>query len=102
MNRLLKKIITGALLSQFIEPVYLASVSFGNLYHRQHTSRSLVDRLNKCGLDFSCQPGFKINRPMMSPCTILNLRQASAKKAVSMKLIPFFKERKFNKSANLT
>ena len=38
--------ISGSLLSQFIEPIYLDSLILGSLYHKEHLARALFGRLS--------------------------------------------------------
>lgn len=55
--------VQGALLSNFLEPVYLQSVVLGSLYHYEHMSRAMYHRLGDLeGLP----PPFKQNRPLMN------------------------------------
>ena len=37
--------ISGALLSHYVEPIYLNSIFLGSLYHREHLTRALYGRL---------------------------------------------------------
>lgn len=58
--------VQGALLSNFLEPVYLQSVVLGSLYHYEHMSRAMYQRLGDLeGLP----PLFKQNRPLMNGTT---------------------------------
>ena len=67
----------GALLSQYISPVYLSSISFGSLFHRQHTLRAIYGRLEMCQITpDQITKGFKISTPMLSPCSTVELRKA--------------------------
>lgn len=55
--------IQGSLLSHFLEPVYLQSIVLGSLYHYEHMSRAMYQRLGDLeGLP----PLFKQNRPLMN------------------------------------
>lgn len=55
--------VQGALLSHFLEPIYLQSVVLGSLYHYEHMSRAMYHRLGDLeGLP----PLFKQNRPLMN------------------------------------
>ena len=55
--------IQGALLSNFLEPVYLQSVVLGSLYHYEHMSRAMYHRLGDLE---GFPPPFKQNRPLMN------------------------------------
>lgn len=58
--------VQGALLSHFLEPIYLQSVVLGSLYHYEHMSRAMYHRLGDLeGLP----PLFKQNRPLMNGTT---------------------------------
>jgi len=55
--------IQGSLLSHFVEPIYLQSIVLGSLYHYEHMSRALYQRLG----DLEGLPTlFKQNRPLMN------------------------------------
>jgi double stranded RNA-specific editase B len=63
-------------LSQFVPPIYLASISLGSLYHRQHSARALYGRLDRCELNFGAEYSeFKVNQPMLTPCYTVELRK---------------------------
>ena len=53
----------GALLSQFIKPVYMASLTLGSLYHHGHLSRAVCCRF--ADLDETLPWGFRVNHPQL-------------------------------------
>lgn len=53
----------GSLLSLFVEPVYLFSLSLGSLHHHGHLSRAVCCRFHELGP--SLQPPYKVNHPLL-------------------------------------
>ena len=57
----------GALLSQFMEPVYLSSLILGSLYDHGHLARAMCCRVK--GLKSELPPSFTINHPTLRQTT---------------------------------
>ena len=55
--------ISGSLLAQYIDPIYLNSIFLGSLYHREHLSRALYGRLT--GAQSFPEP-YRANQPLLS------------------------------------
>ena len=53
----------GSLLSLFMEPVYLFSLSLGSLHHHGHLSRAVCCRFHELGS--SLRPPYKVNHPLL-------------------------------------
>lgn len=56
----------GALLSHFVEPVYLYSVTVGSVTHTGHLSRTLNQRTERLGSLPAC---YRRNQPLLSSTT---------------------------------
>ncbi|XP_065100672.1 double-stranded RNA-specific editase 1a isoform X1 [Paramisgurnus dabryanus] len=64
--------VQGSLLSYFTEPIYFSSLILGSLYHADHLSRAMYQRITD--IDDLPQP-FNINRPLLSGISNTEARQ---------------------------
>lgn len=55
--------IQGALLSLFVEPIYFSSIILGSLYHGDHLSRAVYQRIAEIE---DLPPLYTLNRPLLS------------------------------------
>uniref|UniRef100_S4RL18 Adenosine deaminase RNA specific B1b n=1 Tax=Petromyzon marinus TaxID=7757 RepID=S4RL18_PETMA len=64
--------IQGSLLSHYVDPIYLDSIILGSLYHGEHLSRAVCQRMADVG---ELPPLFKLNRPLLSGISNAESRQ---------------------------
>ncbi|KAL7991414.1 hypothetical protein Chor_015670 [Crotalus horridus] len=64
--------IQGALLSLFVEPIYLSSIILGSLYHGDHLSRAAYQRIAEIE---DLPPLYILNRPLLSGISNAEARQ---------------------------
>lgn len=55
--------IQGSLLSIFVEPVYFSSIILGSLYHGDHLSRAMYQRISNIE---ALPPLYSLNKPLLS------------------------------------
>uniref|UniRef100_A0A915C8L2 A to I editase domain-containing protein n=1 Tax=Parascaris univalens TaxID=6257 RepID=A0A915C8L2_PARUN len=65
--------IQGCLLTAFMRPVYLCTLTIGQLFHYGHLSRSVCCRL---GDSLKLPLPFKLNHPYLASCTALSSHRA--------------------------
>lgn len=53
----------GSLLSIFVEPVYFSSIILGSLYHGDHLSRAMYQRISNIE---DLPPLYTLNKPLLS------------------------------------
>uniref|UniRef100_A0A673A7S5 Double-stranded RNA-specific editase 1-like n=1 Tax=Sphaeramia orbicularis TaxID=375764 RepID=A0A673A7S5_9TELE len=62
----------GSLMSYFSEPVYFSSIILGSLYHADHLSRAMYQRITDVE---DLPPSFSLNRPLLSGISNAEARQ---------------------------
>lgn len=68
----------GALLSQFVEPIYLESVVLGSLYNPGHMQRAMWGRLERrLVLPEGCAPLFRLHKPRLGAKSSPESRQVN-------------------------
>ncbi|XP_060559029.1 uncharacterized protein LOC132719290 isoform X2 [Ruditapes philippinarum] len=77
----------GALLSHFLEPIYLDSLTLGLLYDHGHLCRAVCCRVGRGNRDVNSElpPGFKLNHPWLGRVTACDPpREVQKTKALSI------------------
>ncbi|XP_010224151.1 PREDICTED: double-stranded RNA-specific adenosine deaminase [Tinamus guttatus] len=71
----------GALLSHFIEPVYLSSVTLGYLYSQGHLTRAICCRVARAGtaLAAKLRPPYRINHPEVGRVSVYDSARQTGK-----------------------
>uniref|UniRef100_A0A8D0HF33 Adenosine deaminase RNA specific B1 n=1 Tax=Sphenodon punctatus TaxID=8508 RepID=A0A8D0HF33_SPHPU len=64
--------IQGSLLSLFVEPIYFSSIILGSLYHGDHLSRAVYQRIAEIE---DLPPFYTLNRPLLSGISNTEARQ---------------------------
>ncbi|XP_036622964.1 double-stranded RNA-specific editase 1 [Trichosurus vulpecula] len=64
--------IQGSLLSLFVEPIYFSSIILGSLYHGDHLSRAVYQRISDIE---ELPPLYTLNRPLLSGISNAEARQ---------------------------
>ncbi|XP_070711815.1 double-stranded RNA-specific editase 1-like [Pempheris klunzingeri] len=62
----------GSLMSYFTEPIYFSSIILGSLYHADHLSRAMYQRITEIE---DLPPSFSLNRPLLSGISNAEARQ---------------------------
>ncbi|XP_028730149.1 double-stranded RNA-specific editase 1 isoform X5 [Peromyscus leucopus] len=62
--------IQGSLLSIFVEPIYFSSIILGSLYHGDHLSRAMYQRISNIE---DLPPLYTLNKPLLSECQWLTV-----------------------------
>ncbi|KAM4864353.1 double-stranded RNA-specific editase 1 isoform X7 [Urocitellus parryii] len=65
----------GSLLSIFVEPVYFSSIILGSLYHGDHLSRAMYQRISNIE---DLPPLYTLNKPLLSECQRLTVKRTGA------------------------
>uniref|UniRef100_F1KXY0 Double-stranded RNA-specific editase 1 n=1 Tax=Ascaris suum TaxID=6253 RepID=F1KXY0_ASCSU len=68
--------VQGCLLTAFVRPIYLCTLTIGQLFHYGHLSRSVCCRL---GDSLKLPLPFKLNHPYLASCTALSSHRAVSK-----------------------
>lgn len=55
--------VQGSLLSIFVEPIYFSSIILGSLYHGDHLSRAMYQRISNID---DLPPLYTLNKPLLS------------------------------------
>lgn len=55
--------VQGSLLSVFVEPIYFSSIILGSLYHGDHLSRAMYQRISNID---DLPPLYTLNKPLLS------------------------------------
>ncbi len=55
----------GSLLSNFMEPIYMSSLSLGSLHHHGHLARAVCCRFSELEQEKLLPPGFQVNHPCL-------------------------------------
>ena len=55
--------VQGSLMSYFSEPIYFSSIILGSLYHADHLSRAMYQRISEIE---ELPTQFSLNRPLLS------------------------------------
>lgn len=55
--------VQGSLLSVFVEPIYFSSIILGSLYHGDHLSRAMYQRVSNIE---DLPPLYALNKPLLS------------------------------------
>lgn len=66
--------IQGALLSHYIEPIYLYSVTLGSLFHPSHMFRAMAGRIQSL-VEQNLPPMYKLNVPRLNLLSSPEVRQ---------------------------
>ena len=65
--------VQGALLAHFIEPIYLASVVLGSLFHPSHLVRAIGGRIGPTAQGLP--PPFRLHTPLLAATSSPEVRQ---------------------------
>ncbi|XP_069138175.1 double-stranded RNA-specific adenosine deaminase-like isoform X2 [Argopecten irradians] len=75
--------VQGALLANLMKPVYLSSITLGNLYNHGHMARAMCCRLEKTQVVENLPFGYKLNHPLLGGVSHKKTPQRSVGKSTA-------------------